>query len=312
MPDQFHGLNPAPFSGHPTENIVEFLGTFHTWTRLKRIDISSQAFALALLLQGPASQWYHVQTQKIREDITALKSALMDRYGPRPEVQWHNISSLWSLKQTPGQSLDDFITLVQSQGARCAVEEGQLVLIALNGLRPEIRSYLTAHKLTTIQDVLHWGRIQEAASVGTTTDTALIQTALREITDLTKEFKTWKMETSSSVPLLPLASQQGGYQTTTGDSSGPVLTSQGQHPSSSYTVQPQQDATNWRPKKKPNSRWRSSNGTSSSDCSYCGRKHDRPDQCLAAGKICYGCNKVGHFHRVCRSTRGRPSNSSRQ
>ena len=39
-------------------------------------------------------------------------------------------------------------------------------------------------------------------------------------------------------------------------------------------------------------------------CRYCGRSHLHR-QCLAYGKTCTECNKIGHFKRVCRSKKTR-------
>ena len=38
-------------------------------------------------------------------------------------------------------------------------------------------------------------------------------------------------------------------------------------------------------------------------CKYCGGSHV-PRQCSAYGKMCTGCEKMGHFKKVCRSRRG--------
>jgi len=39
-------------------------------------------------------------------------------------------------------------------------------------------------------------------------------------------------------------------------------------------------------------------------CWYCGRKHElKKEACPAVDKVCYTCNKKGHFAKQCRSTR---------
>ena len=46
-------------------------------------------------------------------------------------------------------------------------------------------------------------------------------------------------------------------------------------------------------------------------CRYCGSTHP-PKQCLAYGKMCVGCSKMGHFQKVCRSMRVRVVNEVEQ
>ena len=42
-------------------------------------------------------------------------------------------------------------------------------------------------------------------------------------------------------------------------------------------------------------------------CRYCGGTH-QPRQCLAHGKTCTVCNKIGHFQKVCHSRKSRVVN----
>ena len=46
-------------------------------------------------------------------------------------------------------------------------------------------------------------------------------------------------------------------------------------------------------------------------CRYCGSTHP-PRQCLAHGKTCMGCSKMGHFQKVCRSKMTRMVNEIEQ
>ena len=46
-------------------------------------------------------------------------------------------------------------------------------------------------------------------------------------------------------------------------------------------------------------------------CRYCGNSHP-PRQCMAHGKRCMDCNKIGHFRVVCRSKRAQSVNEVEQ
>ena len=46
-------------------------------------------------------------------------------------------------------------------------------------------------------------------------------------------------------------------------------------------------------------------------CRYCSSSHP-PRQCLAYGKVCMECNKIGHFQRVCRSKKSRAVHKANQ
>src|SRR6218665_2345080 len=92
-------LTPAAFTGRPSEDILEFLKNFELWTVFRRMADESKLGALPLLLKDGAAVWYNSQQRGVQGDLTELRRALIDRYGPSATDAWKRAADLWKMRQ---------------------------------------------------------------------------------------------------------------------------------------------------------------------------------------------------------------------
>lgn len=312
MTEGTSALIPAPFYGKQEEDVVEFLRTIDLWSTLRRADDEAKRATLALLLKGNASSWFHTQPNTITSSYRALKDALIDRYGPRPTHAWKATADLWQLRQQKEQSTDDFITAVVKAGHRIGIEDDQLHLVALNGLRPSIRQHVIQHPIKDLDDLRQWGRLTELSLQDAPDDDSSLRATARELAELKDEIRRLRIHSiqsppasrsTSPAPATPPTSRRVQFQS---DSTGA---------SHSNTPRYQRSTTDHRPHFRNSDQRRTPTGTSSTAnygnnrCGNCGGKHVRHSNCPARDKTCFYCRKVGHFQSVCRSASRARSNN---
>lgn len=304
MAEGSNSLLPNPFHGKPEEDIHEFIKNFELWATFRRADRESRRAALPLLLKEGAAAWYHTQPSRIRDSIDDLKDALIERYGPQAAHAWKSTADLWLLKQSKGQSIDDYITSVVKAGQKVRVGEDQLYFIALNGLRPCIRQHVIQHEIHSLDDLRQWGRITELSLRDSALDESPFEATARELAEVKAEIQKLRINvvnpsSRSTSPSLDAAPQQRRVQFR-----------EDFRPSSSPTNSNQRRFVFFRqgPNRTNQPDW-TREGTPPR-CGNCGGKHTRNYSCPAREKTCYYCHRRGHLQSVCRaarSTRSQPN-----
>lgn len=316
-------LVPSPFTGNQQEDILEFLKNFELWSTFRRMSGAQKLAALPLLLKNGAAVWFNTQSQATRESFIALRDALTLRYGPKATDAWKRAADLWSLKQLPHQSVDDFLTSVQQAAQKLDVDAGQTFLVALNGLRSNIRQHVLQHDLTTIEGLRKWGRLTELSQEDQSDTDHHIRHTVSELAAIREELKQLQITSVAAINSTRRRTPSPHHVTFVDQSPKPVLeprlepyatsTSRGYPPSAqSYPGHSENnrphDSPSWRPRppyrSQPLNSWRT---TSKPTCGNCGGIHTSNNFCRARGVTCFRCSKRGHLQSVCRSTRGRYS-----
>ena len=341
-------LVPSAFTGRSEDDIIEFLKNFDLWATFRTMTQAQKLSALPLLLKEGSATWFNTQTRRTREDYEVLREALIKRYGPNSTTAWKRSAELWTLKQAPQQSVDDFLTTVQQAAGKLEIGVEQTFLVALNGLRAHIRQLVLQHDPTTIEEIQKWGRLAELSQDdrGDTADN-LRQTVL-ELTAIREELKQLQLTNVAAISAHRRSSSPSpsSRHVTFMDQSTPPSSSDTRHDvyasSSSpqdhrqtqfyasqrsdnrdnqnnrgYTVQQPLPPRQYQP---ADTQYRSSNNQdrpqqssywrtpSKSTCGNCGGFHSVTGFCRGKGVTCFSCGKRGHLRSVCRSARGRYSN----
>lgn len=118
MTEGSNSLLPNPFHGRTDEDVFEFLDNYELWATFRHADREGKTAALPLLLKDGAAAWYHTQPSDVRQSYDNLRTALIDRYGPQEAHAWKSTADLWQIRQSKGQSIDDYLTSIIKAGKK--------------------------------------------------------------------------------------------------------------------------------------------------------------------------------------------------
>src|SRR6218665_2915757 len=192
-------LTPAAFTGRPSEDILEFLKNFELWTVFRRMADESKLGALPLFLKDSAAVWYNTQPRNVKGDLTELRHALIDRYGPSATYAWKRAADLWKMRQQSSQTTDDFITSIQQVAQKLDIPSEQTFMVALSGLRPNIRQHVIQHDPKSMEDIQKWGRVTEISQEDSTEAAQHLRDTVSELTILKDELKQLKLTSIASI-----------------------------------------------------------------------------------------------------------------
>ena len=103
------------FAGYESHYVNRWILKCNNRLALRRPTLDSQAAAadLSFYLSGPAEIWYFSLPAEVREDITKLRDALLNRFS-NSDFEWRLRQDLSSRKQDENESLDSYVDFVSS------------------------------------------------------------------------------------------------------------------------------------------------------------------------------------------------------
>ena len=149
-----HDLNPGPFYGRKSDDAEAWLKAVGNWLVYKKLNAETALAAVALLLKEGALQWYNNLEEDATTSIAAFTREFQTRYiTPDETNKWKYIVTVFDVKPAAGQSVDDYIGLVQKKGTKAGAQGAQVLAAILRGLRPYIRQHVLQHEPKTVEEV---------------------------------------------------------------------------------------------------------------------------------------------------------------
>jgi len=296
-------LLPQPFHGLPTENVTEWTNYFKTYVCYKRLAPPEALELFKVLARGPLAAWITTLDPAVRNDPSQLSKQFYRKYLGSPTRQIRIGKDLFSRRQGPTESVDDFFVAVRSMAQQMDVTVSDDILrhTIMAGLRPAIAGIVMAVGRDTISfdDLLESARAAELMSASATAEVASVADLALQVQKLTDKIeKCTVREVRASRSPSP-APRQVSFDVRQ-RSPSPAARQQPVQPSSrqyNYVEPRRQDVYNRRYNgQQPPTR-----------CSRCNLLHGSNDACTAMGKRCHGCGAYNHLIASCRSRR-RPIN----
>lgn len=157
-------LQPTPFYGNPTDDLLAFLNHFERYSDFCGWDKTKRLRALPLYLQGNAGSWYgsiDAKTFKTYEDIVeALK-----RQFSNPASMWLWRQQLSARKQGEAEPLANYVSDIRRLCKRLGLNDIEAMHQFIQGLRTELRGHVVLGQPKTLAEAETLANLKEAVLI---------------------------------------------------------------------------------------------------------------------------------------------------
>ena len=332
---------PPSFTGLPTQDAEKWLKKFNYYIAFRSLVPASSLQLFKLLLTDTAADWLESIPEATKTDLSLLQAAFNERFAASDIYRWQKAAEVWSRQQSDTESVDCYMTDVLNKAKRVPIDDSNLIRFAIiKGLKPSIKQHVLQSGANDLDSVMKTARIAEAAAIQVPTTSPDVATLSKEIKDLVSVVKEITLRSRPSTPdrvasLARSRSPSPSYSRAPRRVSFADDRSASPSRQQSYTSRQQQSvapaqrdwsaeryfpapppARNYNSDPAPNFSVRSRDSHSRDFrqfCGNCGRVHP-PNRCPAYGLRCFGCSRLHHIRRMCRSARhyysGPPRNSA--
>ncbi|XP_070537514.1 uncharacterized protein [Ptychodera flava] len=136
-----NGIGPGIFRGREDENARRWWQRYKDYVIFKNWPTEKQLRGISLYLTGEAERWYHGQPDDAKNDMEALGTAFLDRFGKCGPI-WLYDQMLFKLKQQPTQTVEQYATMLKEKGEKAQKTDREILSFFINGLRPPIQAFV--------------------------------------------------------------------------------------------------------------------------------------------------------------------------
>ena len=331
-------VTPPAFSGKPEEDGDAWIRHFLNYCKYRDYNEAKSLALIKVLLTGNAAVWLDSLPQDTVGNFNRLQQAFNERYKTPEILKYKSAKEIFSRRQQPNESCDEYIAHMRKLARQIEADEKMTRYAILNGLSPQISSFVTQQRPENIDRLLEAARLAELTNPPKSASESALSDQLAEVqAEVKKLALKWDCMTTAPV------SDRQEHSMTDGRSPSPrrrVNFSVPRAPREDFDVQrrPQMRPTlrptsaqfnsqfnprrqNYGGNPQRTGGWRGPNpqamsqpqGGELGSCPKCGRRpHSHPNYCPAINRTCNYCMKVGHFSAVCRAAardRQRQSNT---
>ena len=328
-------LSPPHFNGTAVEDAEAWIRQFRNYCAYKEYTDGKKLSLMKVLLSGAAATWLESLGVEETDTWEHLHEIFRTRYTTPSYMKFKSAKDLFNTKQLASQSVDDYVAHMQQLAKFVGAEDKMVLFAILNGLRPEISSYVTQKQPKDVRELLDHARVGEMTSpisaekdTATSVQLALVQDQLRELTTrLDKPTASSATTRTPSPRRVRFENERSRYD----------RCDDRQNDRRRPTESPYRrfdSPRRYQPRSPPPGRYQGNGfmrgggagrfqqgrgyGGQSRDfyrrppprndfqqfeqCSRCGGgQHESFNQCPAVNKSCMICGKRGHFGRMCRT-----------
>lgn len=181
---------PQPFRGSTLEDARTWFSSMEWYIETQRPANDMAKIALiAVNLREAALSWLQSlnigQTGSLTDINTfaQFKEIFLNKFKIPNNSRWRVISELYTMKQGVCESTEGFINEVRIKGKAAHASDEQVRYAALAGLRDEVRLQVLHHDIESLDDIIRWGSLTEAAGPSASDKVSMELLRLRELVE---------------------------------------------------------------------------------------------------------------------------------
>jgi hypothetical protein len=156
------GLNPPLFTGTGQQDAAAWHQHLLAFIDFKSVAADKRLPLFKIRLTGAALDWLLALPDDQKDTFEHLTTAFLERYKPKELEKYRYAKELFSQKQEATETVDSFVTKLRKKAEIAGLDIKAQIFAALNGLRPEIASFVLEHPpLENLDDVLKHARLAE-------------------------------------------------------------------------------------------------------------------------------------------------------
>lgn len=113
------------------------------------------------LMRQSAADWLEAQPVTNVDTFDHFTDAFRNRVGPYELTKFRSAQKLFTRKQSPAESAEDFVAAVKKIGRRIEADEALLRYVIINGPRPSIAAHVIQQQPETMAEVFQATRVAE-------------------------------------------------------------------------------------------------------------------------------------------------------
>jgi len=162
-----NSIYPPNFKGTTSEDAEAWLRHFKNYCAYREFTDDKTKALFRVMLVDSAAVWLDSLTQAIGDDWEVLKREFLKRYTTPEFLKYKHANDLFNCKQET-KSVDDYTAFMQKLASQIAAQDDILRFAVINGLRPEIKNYVTMQQPTTWEGLVQAARVGEMCSPAAT------------------------------------------------------------------------------------------------------------------------------------------------
>jgi hypothetical protein len=311
------GLNPPLFTGTGQQDAAAWHQNLLDFIDFKSVAADKRLPLFKIRLTGAASDWLLALPDDQKDTFDHLTTAFLERYKPKEIEKYRYAKELFGQRQEANESVDVFLTKLRKKAEIAGLDVKSQIFAALNGLRPEIASFVLEHPpLENLDDVLRHARLAEITrgTIGRASENTVVQ-HLSCISDEMAQMnaKLTQMTTASAAAADTVscnAFNEQRQQQQRPQSGGNPGSRQQTWGNRGFRNQGRTDRPPMMMSGRGAGRGAQQPQTAGNQaaarqqCSRCGRAaHQNDLYCPMRDRQCFSCGKRGHAYRMCRGGR---------
>jgi hypothetical protein len=200
LSDAAFALQPFSGSAYCDDLAEKWLEKFNMYCAFKKLGDEDRLRLFHLLMKDRAADWLHALPEHKKRDINSLTQEVILRHQLSCVEKWKKKAELWRRKQSPTESVDDYVATMQATARRLNMPEPYLADAIMQDLHPELRLHVLHSKAETVKEILEAARVSEVVHSANTTAASQMETLTAKVDLLLTNMVANKNEEITTAP----------------------------------------------------------------------------------------------------------------